>query len=135
MSTPNSSETSAEKWESVVANYRSLGKHQDYLRPMLELVRWLADSSYAETVAPSLSSHCSLSLAATDGLRASHPIWSVCVFCYTSELQMIYRRREPGGAYLNFQRSYATDEIRPALEAWLMRLQMEAEVFGLEERG
>ena len=94
---------------------------------MLELVRWIDNSEFAQWLVPTRSSHLSLRLAPT-GIYRGEPILAAYIYNYGKDFSVEYHQSQTDGGYSILQRSYARDEIRPAIESWLWRLQMEAEI-------
>ena len=94
---------------------------------MLDLVRWIENSDFADWLVPTRSSHLSLHLAPC-GIYRSEPVLSAHIYNNSRDFSVEYCQNQADGGYSILRRSYAHDEIRPAIESWLRRLQMEAEI-------
>ena len=99
---------------------------------MLELIRWLAISNFSSWLAPS-NSHLNLHLAAT-GVYRSGPKTTAHISYCGDQFSIEHYQHEADGGYSIISRNYAADEIELALESWLRRLQMEAEISRLLQK-
>ena len=119
-------ENNRAQWRRLIGLHRAIAANRSFHQPMLDLIRWLANSEFADWLAPD-SSHFLLVLAAT----GVYPIGSKTTAHVSNcddQFSIEYRQHQSDGGYSILQRSYAHDEIRPAIESWLWRLQMEAEI-------
>ena len=112
----------AELWREQTELFALFIQTNPHLEPMLEFVRWLA-SQHSETLTPTLS-HFALMLEAP-AYRAQSRYRVIVETNYDDTFSVRYRANNGD----EMAKICAHDEIQTAIEAWLMRLEIEMEVF------
>ena len=127
MSANLGNKTSAADWIDIAKMYILFSSHDNNHRPLLDLVRWLFQSEYIDMIVPNIS-HATLNLQLSGKYCEYCPVSLVRVSCYRDDYLIATFRRELDGGYSIWERSYGSEQLRPALEAWLARARMEWQI-------
>ena len=119
---PQMQQSNAELWREKTELFALISRTQPALQPMCDFIEWLASSAHSKLLMPT-TSHLVLMLEAPAyRAQARHRV----IVEYNHDDTFSIRYRAINGDEM--APNYAIDEIRIAIEAWMKRLEMEAQI-------
>ena len=123
---PQMQRSNAELWREKTELFALLVQTSPHLEPMLQLAQWLA-SQHSETLTPTTSHFVLMLEAPAHRAQSRHRV--IVHYNYDDTFSVRYRANNGD----EMAKIYASDEVRIAIEAWLMRLKMEARILDASE--